>query len=142
MLDARELQSVGADRTGFRVHTDQPVVPDERHAGAAHQTAPQLHEPCAHRGPEGGPGRSDPGAVVRHTLHTHTVPAQAQDDHGNRLPDILGRIGFHPGERPSKTFLVNRRKYRWTVRDIIRSYERGSRKNSRLQYDWTLLDFS
>jgi len=39
VLDAREPLPVGADRAGFRIHTDQPNVPDERHAGAAHQTA-------------------------------------------------------------------------------------------------------
>lgn len=36
VLDAREPLPVGADRAGFRVHTDQLTVPDERHASVAH----------------------------------------------------------------------------------------------------------
>lgn len=98
VLDAREPQPVGADCAGVRVHTDQPVVPDERHASAAHQTAPELREPRAHRRPESGKGRADPSPFVRHTLHTHPVPASAQDDRGNSLSDILGDTGVHPSE--------------------------------------------
>jgi len=98
VLDAREPLPVGADRAGFRVHTDQPDVPDERHAGVAHQTASELDQPGADRRPEGGQGRTDPGAAVRHTLHPHTVPAQAQDHRGNGLSDIFRDTGVDPGE--------------------------------------------
>lgn len=101
MLDAREPLPMGADRTGVRVHTDQPAVPDERHAGAAHQTAPELDESRADRRPEGRPGRAHTGTAVRHTLHTHTVPAQAQDHRGNRLSDILGDLGVDPSKFPT-----------------------------------------
>lgn len=75
MLDAREPLPVGAGRAGVRVHTDQLAVPDERHAGAADQTAPELGQPRADRRPESGSGRTHSGTVVRHPLHTHTVPA-------------------------------------------------------------------
>lgn len=89
---------MGADRAGIRVDTDQPVVPDERDASAAHQTAPELHQPRAHRRPQGGQGRADPGSSVRHTLHTHPVPSRAQDDRGNCVSDILGDPGVDTSE--------------------------------------------
>lgn len=99
MLVAREPQPVGVDRAGFRVHIDQPVVPDERHAGAPYQTTPELHEPRAHRRPESRSGGPDTRTAVRHTLHTHPIPSQAQDRRGNRLSDILGDPGFDSGKR-------------------------------------------
>lgn len=89
---------MGVDHSGFRVHTDQPVVPDERHASVADQTAPELNQPSADRRPESRPGRSDPGAAIRHPLHPHPVPSDAQDDRGNGLSDILGDPGVDPSE--------------------------------------------
>lgn len=77
MLDAREPLPVGADRTGVRVHTDQSTVPDERHAGTAHQTAPELDKSRADRCPKSRQGRANIGAAVWHTLHPHPVPPQA-----------------------------------------------------------------
>lgn len=104
MLDAREPQPVGADRAGVRVHTDEPVVPDERHASAADQTAPELDQPRADRRPESGQGRADTGSPVRHTLHSHPVPSQAQDRRRNGLSDILRDSGVHPSEWPAVHF--------------------------------------
>lgn len=98
MLDAREPLPVGSDRTGFRIHSDQSTVPDERHAGAAHQTASELDKPGTDWRPEGGQGRIDPGAPFRHTLHPHSVPAKAQDHRGNGLSDIFRNTGVDPGE--------------------------------------------
>jgi len=89
---------MGADRAGLRVHTDEPAVPDERHAGAADQTAPELDQPRADRRPESGQGRADTGPSVRHTLHSHPVPSQAQDRRRNSLSDILRDFGVHPSE--------------------------------------------
>lgn len=111
MLDAREPQPVGVDHAGLRVHTDQPVVPDERHASAADQTAPELDQPGAHRRAQSGPGRAHPGPVVRHPLHPHPVPSRAQDHRGNGLPDILGGARVDPSE-----CRLRRRRFRACVR--------------------------
>lgn len=100
MLDARELLPVGADHSGVCVHTDQPVIPDERHASAAHQTTPELDESGADWRPKSRQGRTDIGTTVRYTLHTHTVPSQTQDDRGNSLSDILGDLGVDPSKSP------------------------------------------
>lgn len=89
---------MGVDHAGIRVHTDQPVVPDERHASAADQTAPELDQPRSDRRPQSGPGRADPGAAVRHPLHPHPVPSDAQDHRGNGLSDILGCARVDPSE--------------------------------------------
>lgn len=102
MLDAREPLPVGADGAGVRLHHDQSAVSDERHASAAHQTAPELDQPGSDRRAESRQGRADTDAVVRHTLHTHTVPSHAQDHRRTGLSDILRRAGVHPSEFGSK----------------------------------------
>lgn len=95
MLDARESLPVGVDRTGFRIDTDQPVVPDERHASTFDQTAPKLDESRPDRRSKSRQSCPHSGATVRYTLHSHPLSSEAQDHCGNSLPDILRCLGVH-----------------------------------------------
>lgn len=89
---------MGIDHTGFRVHTDQFIISNERHESAAHQTPPEFNESRTDWRSESCESSADLGATVRYTLHPHPVPSQAQDHRGNSLSDIFGHSGVHTSE--------------------------------------------
>lgn len=104
MLDAREPQPMGFNHSCFRFHTDQPVIPDERHASAAYQTPSEFDKSRADRCSESRESSIDLGTTVRHPLYPNPLPSQTQDHRGNGLSDIFGHFSIDPSEW---TFLDN-----------------------------------
>jgi len=98
VLDGGQPQHLAADRSRAALDVGQPVLPDQRGAGAADQAAPALLEPGAPGHAQSRQGHPHPDAPLRHLPHPHSLQTRAQGSGRNALSALQRLRRLTPGQ--------------------------------------------